>query len=141
MALLDPALAAALQGEEGSQPFTPSNPIDTVPLGFLGQVMPTVDVPASDHGIRLNHLRNDRHDIRNPETGEWYQFINHQLIVETEEEAQWLEDLLNGMAGEVIIARDNLPAPIPCLICQARNEVFTTRCLDLYIRHMWVKHQ
>lgn len=93
-------------------------------------------------GIRLNHMNNERHDIKKPHTDGWYEFRQYTLIIDTgdpeqdELEASWIEDTI----GRDIIRRDDLPQPVPCLICKARGQLFTTKCLPLYARHMELEH-
>jgi hypothetical protein len=112
-----------------------------------GQVlMPEVIVQARSAGlgggIRLNHLNNERHDIKKPHEEGWYSFNGYTLIIDTgdpdqdEIEASWIEDLI----GRHVIKRDDLPSPVECLVCKGKGQLFTTKCLPLYARHMQLEH-
>src|SRR5215216_1458865 len=97
----------------------PSGDPDAIGLVDTSQSILMPDVIAQSTlpvGIRLNHLNNDRHDIRHPTEDFWYQFRDHVLIVDTEDEAQWLENLI----GRDIIKRDDLPHPVECELCRTQ---------------------
>jgi hypothetical protein len=94
---------------------------------------------ATAQPIRLNNLLHQSHDIRHP-NGTWYRFVEGVMIVETEDEAEWVESEFERIYGAGHIKRDDLPQPIACELCHAKGRVFTTRCLPFYARHMFVAH-
>lgn len=99
----------------------------------------TVAQYASETGIRLNHIESDSHRIRHPD-GHWYEFAGHVLIVETEEEARWIEAEFQRIYGRKIIYRDDMPAPWACELCRANGKLWATRCSKLYQRHPVLEH-
>lgn len=106
-----------------------------------GPLLDSMSVEIARHlglepGIRLNHLNNETHYIRHPFEERWYIFQDRVLIVDTDEEAEWIIKLI----GPDVIKRDDLPQPIECLACRAKNRHFSTKCLPLYAVHMAQEH-
>ena len=123
---------------------TPEELIGNLPEGpiLMPDVIAQVQAELPYMGIRLNHLNNERHDIKKPHEDGWWSFRDHVLIIETgdpdqdEKEASFIEEVI----GRDIIRRDDLPHPVPCLVCKNKGMMFTTRCLSLYARHMELEH-
>lgn len=112
--------------------------VGEIPSGPLLDSM-TVEIARHlglEPGIRLNHLNNETHYIRHPFEERWYEFHNHMLIVDSEEEAEWIINLI----GPEVIKRDDLPQPVECLACKAKHRHFSTKCLPLYAVHMSQEH-
>lgn len=125
-----------------------------IPLGTIPQEITldedAIDAFADEPGIRLWHIKADEHDFRCVSSNDgcdlahngdgWYRFYGHQCVVDTEAEAQFLEDAALRVYKEPVIFRDDLPRPIPCLACQVKGKSFSTRCLAMYQAHMFLEH-
>lgn len=100
---------------------------------------------AGDTGIRLWLIKADSWRIRctsddRCEEGRWYEFMNFQLIVDTEAEAEWVTEWGTRIYKEPVVFRDDLPRPLSCLACHAQGKRWDTQCLAMYQAHMFLDH-